>query len=283
MENKLDKLFRNQLSKHEETPSMNAWEQIHRQLASNRKSLWIKRLSIAASIILIATAGFVGYRSLSDLAVESNPGITESTLPISKLDSNLDLNNQEKLVEPSFQDNSTKTDIEESMQEDEIVAITSTSKDIIISTPEIESPVEDIEIFEPVIAEIKLMEDELDTYTSNEEKISLINEEVENIEQADVALNDHSDEQSLDENPHPEKQVKSYPKVKIIYKANQDSELVASGKQTLINKGINKITNFTDEHLLTAERKTKLRNTKEDLLALNFGKLLNKSNKDLEN
>jgi len=111
----------------------------------------------------------------------------------------------------------------------------------------------------------------------------LIDEEIDIIEQADVALNDHSDEQSLDENPHPEKQVKSYPKVKIIYKANQDSELVASGKQTLINKGINKITNFTDEHLLTAERKTKLRNTKEDLLALNFGKLLNKSNKDLEN
>ena len=76
---------------------------------------------------------------------------------------------------------------------------------------------------------------------------------------------------------------KTYPKVRVVYKANQDSKLVASEKQTLIDKGINKITEFSDEHLLTSTRKTKLRNTKEDLLALNFGKLLNKSNKDIEN
>ena len=66
--------------------------------------------------------------------------------------------------------------------------------------------------------------------------------------------------------------------MRIVYKANKDSKLVASEKQTIIDKGINKITEFSDEHLLTSTRKTKLRNTKEDLLALNFGKLLNKSN-----
>ena len=76
---------------------------------------------------------------------------------------------------------------------------------------------------------------------------------------------------------------KAYPRIKIIYKANENSKLVASGKVNILDKGLNKITQFSDEHLLTAERKTKLRNTKDDLLALNFGKLLNKSNKDLEN
>ena len=71
--------------------------------------------------------------------------------------------------------------------------------------------------------------------------------------------------------------------MQIVYKANKGSALVASSKNTIIDKGLNKIADFSDEHLLTADRKTRLRNTKNDLLALNFGKLLNKSNKDIEN
>ena len=92
-----------------------------------------------------------------------------------------------------------------------------------------------------------------------------------------------SDEEITNDKKDNDGTKKSYPKIKIIYKANQNSKLVASSKQTILDKSINKITEFSDEHLLTAERKTKLRNTKDDLLALNFGKLLNKSNKDLEN
>jgi hypothetical protein len=78
-------------------------------------------------------------------------------------------------------------------------------------------------------------------------------------------------------------QTRSFTPLKVIYKANKDSKLVTADKETILNKGINKITEFSEEHVLTADRKTKLRNTKDDLLALNFGKLLNKSNKDIEN
>jgi hypothetical protein len=76
---------------------------------------------------------------------------------------------------------------------------------------------------------------------------------------------------------------KSYPKVRIVYKADANSDLVASKNRNLLDKGINKITKFSDEHIVTDQVKTKLRNTKDDLLALNFGKLLNKSNKDVDN
>jgi uncharacterized protein YbcV (DUF1398 family) len=76
---------------------------------------------------------------------------------------------------------------------------------------------------------------------------------------------------------------KSYPKVRIVYKADANSDLVASNNRNLLDKGINKITKFSDEHIVTDQVKTKLRNTKDDLLALNFGKLLNKSNKDVDN
>ena len=53
--------------------------------------------------------------------------------------------------------------------------------------------------------------------------------------------------------------------------------------QEVLDKGIKKITKFSDERIITDQVKTKLRNTKEDLLALNFSKILNKSNKDIEN
>jgi hypothetical protein len=94
-----------------------------------------------------------------------------------------------------------------------------------------------------------------------------------------------AESEAMDEVGEPKKinAKKTYSQVKIIYKANADSELVSSADKTLINKGIDKLTKFSNERLLTTDRKTKLRNTKEDLLALNFGKLLNKSNKETEN
>ena len=83
MKNKVDNLFKDQLSKHEETPSPQAWEQIHDQLASKRTSLWSKRLAIAASLTLIATIGFLGYRSLSSLQIDDNKKVVTSTNEIS--------------------------------------------------------------------------------------------------------------------------------------------------------------------------------------------------------
>jgi uncharacterized protein YbcV (DUF1398 family) len=68
-----------------------------------------------------------------------------------------------------------------------------------------------------------------------------------------------------------------------VYKADANSTLVVSNNRNILDKGINKITKFSDEHIVTDQVKTKLRNTKDDLLALNFGKLLNKSNKDVDN
>jgi hypothetical protein len=84
-------------------------------------------------------------------------------------------------------------------------------------------------------------------------------------------------------NDHSPVIAEDYPKITVIYKANHNSELVASRETGVLNKGIKKITKFSDEHIVTDEVKTKLRNTREDLLALNFGKIINRSNKDLEN
>jgi hypothetical protein len=76
---------------------------------------------------------------------------------------------------------------------------------------------------------------------------------------------------------------KNYPSITVTYKASQNSELLAKKETGVLNKGIKKISRFSDEHIITDEVKTKLRNTREDLLALNFGKIINRSNKDLEN
>jgi len=95
-------------------------------------------------------------------------------------------------------------------------------------------------------------------------------------------------EQQLDSNKEPDSieeaaPEKTYPKIRIVYKADDNSDLVASNSKTLIDKGIKKLTQFSDEHIITDQVKTKLRNTKDELLALNFGKIINKSNKQIDN
>ena len=70
MENRLDDLFKEKLSKHEERPSQGAWDQIHGRLRSKKKAAWGKRLAIAASIILIATVGFLGYGLIKNIGID---------------------------------------------------------------------------------------------------------------------------------------------------------------------------------------------------------------------
>lgn len=294
MENKLDNLFRDQLSKHEKTPSDQAWEQIYDQLAAKKKKLWIKRFSIAASILLIATAGFVGYQSINNLNIENDGELVNSSSSEKNFESKKDIEPNEQLVVFDDQEEEQVIESAEEIQLNEKTAHSKLVEETESPTQfERESPIQkaeksemDVESAEPLLAEIT----EPDTRTEVYEEKASIDHEIENQELSlavDEVNRDSSPERiaetQMTSEQNPKEELKTYPKVRIVYKANQDSELVASGKRPIINKGINKITEFSDEHLLTAERKTKLRNTKEDLLALNFSKILNKSSKDVEN
>ena len=276
MENRLDKLFKDQLSKHEEIPSPQAWDQIHGQLISKRRKVWGKRFAIAASILLFATAGFIGYRSLNTLTIKKDQFVTKS-IDEDKVAKD-QINAEEGIIE--YKDSGeikVKDDIKTDEPQTVITKVKSVEK--IDETPSTtDSPIEKIEEKVLLVAEVKLDKHEIQNDIKVEEQEEIDEEPILREESTDVVLAENKviiEQQEFQEIKEPKK---TYPQVKIIYKADKNSELVASGKKTLIDKGINKITKFSDEHLLTADRKTKLRNTKEDLLALNFGKLLNKSN-----
>lgn len=275
MKNKLDNLFKDQLSKHEETPSPQAWDQIQDQLNSKRKSLWSRRLAIAASVILIATVGFLGYRSLSSVQVEDSPKVATSTNGIKEhqapKETELEESTNEHVVVEKEEAETIQPILADVHIEDEKINREKTIKPANV----------DIERSGSLIAEVQVVE-QLDPVVES-------NEVVEDITEDAITLDEVTEpvlaEQIIIEEPieSSTQKRKTYPKVRVVYKANKDSKLVASEKQTILDKGLNKITEFSDEHLLTSTRKTKLRNTKEDLLALNFGKLINKSNKDIEN
>jgi hypothetical protein len=277
MENRLDDLFKEKLSKHEERPSQEAWDQIHGRLRSKKKAAWGKRLAIAASIILMATVGFLGYGLIKNI------GIDQSTKTIS-LNNELEETGANTVNQYSEQQQEEATDLIQNIKN----ASTETSQDTEQEDYEAVSNVEDKDVMEvigqssendPVLANNKLqIRNELPV---NEQPMQAaeLNANEALLESVGEVEGDDQVAASKQEAQKP----KQYPKVKIIYRASENSELVASGKTSIIDKGLNKITQFSEEHLLTDNRKTMLRNTKEDLLALNFGKLLNKSNRELEN
>lgn len=283
MENRLDKLFKDQLSKHEANPSPQAWDQIHGQLASNRRNVWGKRLAIAASILLFAMAGIVGYRSLNSVIIKNEQLVTKS-IDYDKIDEPQlgkykDDGNPETIISEEFNSEEDTENIEteelltEVKQVEEIVKAPSTNDVAELSSEE--------EIDVAKVIDVENTEKQNDDFRETQNEI--VEEPILAIQASEVLLAAHNPEVKSVEGAETVVEKKSFTQVKITYKADKSSNVLASGNTTIIDKGITKLTKFSDDHLLTAERRTKLRNTKEDLFSLNFGKLLNKSNRDIEN
>lgn len=279
MENRLDKLFKDRLSKHEEIPTPKAWNQLHERLAANRRKAWGKRLAIAASILLFATVGYIGYQSLDTLtikkdqlvAITMDDKVTNEEQPIAKPKEEISeiKNSKENVIDPVNKLNKQQEDI---IQEKSIEKI--------IQEPKVvELPVKKAE--EKTLISVAVLDN---SGVEQEAKVQgpkeLIEEPILSDSSSEVLLAENEPTEEIQDLLKQKEQKKTYAQVKIIYKADRNSELVASGKKTFINKGIDKLTKFSDEHLLTADRKTKLRNTKDGLLAMNISKLLNKSNKE---
>lgn len=283
MENKLDQLFRNQLSKHAEEPSPQSWEQMEEMLASKRRAVWTKRLAIAASITVFAAATIFAYQSLT--IVQTDPSTDVA---------NIEANPTNKAIMSDAEELSGNAEVAVEMQEDaDTIEATAIEKSVQTEPAYVAEAVEKENSNEhiksdteapSVVAEVRAVEEDIDPIVENniekqDDDVSTANVE----EEASPVLAENATSGQKQETTTIDAEEKPLPKVQIVYKADRGSALVASSKNTIIDKGLNKITEFSDEHLLTADRKTRLRNTKNDLLALNFGKLLNKSNRELEN
>jgi cytoskeletal protein RodZ len=77
MEGKLDKLFKEKLARHKVNPSDHTWDQINLQLAGKRRSVWTKRLAVAASFLILISAISIGYLYI-DRIQSSQPKLIQS-------------------------------------------------------------------------------------------------------------------------------------------------------------------------------------------------------------
>ena len=274
MENKLDKLFKDKLSSYEESPSVKAWDQIQDQLASKRKKLWSRRLAIAASIMLLVSLGYVGFHALETVPVKdgeiSSKSMDESTVDESNLtnipEAGLE-NNKEKTIDPVIENQEVLAEVK-SPEHVAKYPIKPKSEELLRRTET--SAIANEEMKNIALAGV--------------ENLSEINNVTTEYVQTPMEIPGENSQKVLAEvSSSGQAQVEEYPHVTVIYKAGKESVLVESGRRNILDKGINKISEFSDEYLLTSERKIKLRNTKEDVLALNFGKLINKSNKEFKN
>ncbi len=285
MENRLDQLFRDKLAGHKEAPTENAWAEIHHQLSAKRRKTWMKRLSVAASILLFISAGYIAFQYVKQ-TVSISPVVTQ----------------HEHVEKPATPDN---TDTQKATEENS--SVISDLKEAVNIENQRKAPtknkcVKDSNAQAPQEHAAHLADKELTKTPENKpdvvakEKSELPEPSKEALPasqtESQLALNDGKDgienespssTESDKKTDHSPVIADDYPRITVIYKASQNSELIAKKETGILNKGIKKISRFSDEHIVTEELKTKLRNTTEDLLALNFGKMINRSNKDLEN
>jgi hypothetical protein len=280
MEDRLDQLFREKLANHRLTPTENAWQQIHHQLAAKRRKIWAKRLAMAASILLFLTAGYIAFQYSKQLDTKS-PIVTQHD-NAEKAATPHNTEKQEtkeentpaiaELKETTIGTDNTGTKAKNNTLDGKEAHPASNTASFLANKEAVKTPVrktdeavkEEPSLPEPVIEELPASQIEtLLAINSGEAKI-----------ESEVPLYNENDSRT-DKSPDI---AKDYPSITVIYKANQNSELLAKKETGVLNKGIKKISRFSDEHIVTEEVKTMLRNTKDDLLALNFGKIINRSN-----
>ncbi|MDZ7608342.1 MAG: hypothetical protein U5K79_22785 [Cyclobacteriaceae bacterium] len=267
MENNLDRLFRNKLADHKVTPSDNAWEKLNSQLRQARWHMTQKRLAIAAAVILFMSVIGVTYYYLDTQKSAENPVIAK------KVDSYSGKPANEALTEIVQDSQST---INEIAQVNEGVSETVVKP----AVPAIETVAKKNHP-EPIAEKTEDSETNFHAPQETMEESPLVAQAImESPETSKIPASETVEDVAVISTPVEIPSIQEPMTVTITYKANKNSRLVASQKANVIQEGIEKITGFAEERVFTDELKTKLRNTTEDVLALNFGKLINKQNKE---
>ncbi len=271
MEKKLDQLFRDKLSNHNITPSVDAWEKINSGLRPKRNPV-SKWMAVAAILLLVGFAGAVGYFYFQGAGQETQIAGLETSNPA------MDISQSENISEPgpeTFMEQSTEP-VKENNPEPESVLTPVVKKRQTLVQKQINP--------DPEQLTQRTGPDGIVPLENQDSQILAINDgpvhESLTFESGLPVVDDHEIKVASE---NPAKAPKTYPKVTVTYKVSSDSPLLAQTNNKVIDKGMKEIARFSEKHIITDELKSKLRNTKDDLLALNFGRIINKSNKDIEN
>lgn len=287
MEDRLDQLFREKLANHKVVPTENAWEQIHHHLAGKRRKKWMNHLAIAASILLFVSVGYMAFLYVKQLDTKSSVVAQHEQEEKTEIPDNTDVPVAEEENTPSF------SEFKEAINTENTKSATTKNIDVKGSDSYRHPDEHNSELLakKEFIKKAAKKTDGVTNEGSNLPEPQMAALPAPQIE-THIALNNANDNIETElpsfteidnRNDHSPVIAKNYPSITVTYKASQNSELLAKKETGVLNKGIKKISRFSDEHIITDEVKTKLRNTREDLLALNFGKIINRSNKDLEN
>ena len=255
MENKIDRLFREKLGGMEMMPSARGWEQISRGAVSRKSAMpWI-RWSAAVFLLVLGIAYLFerGHRQampgsvLSETA-ESAPHITESSPAVAKAP---------EVEAPAAEVTETdKTPSRKFRAHADAVRIPAPVPTKELSSPEERAP------------QLHLAEVEPAEAVSPVESVAVTGVTNENPDlRADAGEFNNAFESA---EPLP---------IRIVYKKGRQPEPDRSG-MGIMQRGMEKLTALTDELKLSEEARGKLRNTKDDVLAFNIGRLINRKNNE---
>ncbi len=285
MENRLDQLFKNKLAKREEIPSPKAWGQIQGQLKSGKRKLWMKRLAVAAAILLFAT---VGAALLNIQSSESEKNLSKSMNGTEGKQPQVGYRMDKVFSRIIGVDSGA---IREQIKEHNNAP--AGQQDITAEKQDLEIPLEsEQKITKPLMIKKQLPQEErhlvnieaIDSEISTNPEANGLDDSTKSME--NEGISDVAEAPQLAGNNERESpaaaavEQRRQRKVTIIYKASKNSTLVESGKKNILEKGLGEISKFSNEHLLTDSRKAQFSQTKDDLLALNFGKLFTNSNEE---
>ena len=282
MENKMDQLFKNHLEGHTENPSAEAWDKLEHHLSAGRRKKRQKLLLIAASFMLICLSGFVAQRYLHHATpvevknaqismtpahdASPTPHTTAKPLPEQAVDKSGNIKVARARMTPKSPAKSTSRQIDHPAKNTQKIAQNpwrTESATTAKSSGQPEKAADPAEGLPQGFIEDRAAQDEPEVTLADN-----------NRPPAGDDLQQKALQQVAENNTMPQQPLK----VTIVYKATKNSALVNDEDRNLIGKSLKKIKEFSDEHVLTAKRKNMLRDTKDELLALNIGKLLNGSN-----
>ncbi len=266
MGNRVDQLFKNKLSGHTVSPSPEAWDKIQSSLHASHRLRMQRRLALAASVVLFVSAVGVGLYFLNQGRPEAFTAVSDVSKPSESHENNSVIESRTQ-IEVS----KVKPDIQSQPTENREQSINPEQSDFAYRTSE--KPMNEAKKDLPAAEKVVIID---------QENVALLTEAVTQAE--DVSETPEvpmEDQQLFAENSAPSGgDSEPTMTITITYKAGKDSKLVSPQKQSLFDEGVQKITGFAEERVLTDELKVKLRNTRDDLLALNFGKLITKQNKE---
>ncbi len=292
--NKTDRLFKDKIGGLEYPPSSEPWQVIEQTLQKKKNQQRWRWLAAAASIILLVGLGsyFVINDSMNliQTAVDTStqlkntePEMTTNKKTMKGEDTKTESEHAGKMAMKMAQNknqeiNNIKPDTKHTTNKKQHRA----ENTIAMKTPnttEVNANISSVELQDqprPIAQKLAQLPDEI----SKTDEIPLAVDQGTELPTTQKNAPDVASQAAIKQNNLEEQK---YPQVKIIYKKSQDESVLAYAQEKIVEKSIKKISDIKDDLKISDETKAKIRNAKDDILTLNFGRIFGKTTQNIKN